>query len=107
MIEEIDTSIENVKSKKFLAQNIQEIWDIIKKEQIALLVSICTQSQDYSIALRHKTCLQRTALPGALSLLSPQPTGETLTFSLLIVQGETSWERMGCGATGQPRTGPF
>jgi methyl-accepting chemotaxis protein len=32
MIEDIDTSIkENAKSKKFLTQNIQEIWDTMKR----------------------------------------------------------------------------
>ena len=31
-IEEISTSVkENIKSKKFLTQNIQEIWDTIKR----------------------------------------------------------------------------
>ena len=34
MIEEIDTSVkENAKSKKFLTQNIQEIWGIMKNAE--------------------------------------------------------------------------
>jgi len=37
----------------------------------------CTQGWGYATALRHKTCPQRASLPGALSLLSPQPTGRT------------------------------
>ena len=33
MIEEIDSSVkENVKSNKFLTQNIQEIWDNMKRQ---------------------------------------------------------------------------
>ena len=38
MIEDIDTSIkENVKSKKFLTQNIQEIWDIMKRPNLRII----------------------------------------------------------------------
>ena len=33
IIEEIDTLVkENVKSNKFLTQNMEEIWDAVKKE---------------------------------------------------------------------------
>ena len=37
-IEEIDTSVkENVKSKKFLTQNIQEIWDTMKRPNLRII----------------------------------------------------------------------
>ena len=38
MIEEIDTSgKENVKSKKCLTQNIQEIWDTMKRPNLRIM----------------------------------------------------------------------
>jgi hypothetical protein len=38
IIEEIHTSVkENVKSKKFLTQNIQEIWDIMKRPNLRII----------------------------------------------------------------------
>ena len=38
MIEETDTSVkENVKSKKFLTQNIQEIWDTTKSQNLRII----------------------------------------------------------------------
>ena len=37
MIEEMDTLVkENVKSKKFLTQNIQEIWDTMKRRNLRI-----------------------------------------------------------------------
>jgi hypothetical protein len=36
-MEEIDTSVkENAKSKKFLTQNIQEIWDTMKRSNLRI-----------------------------------------------------------------------
>lgn len=37
-IEEIDMSVkENVRSKTFLTQNIQEIWDIVKRPNLRIM----------------------------------------------------------------------
>lgn len=73
----------------------------------SLLVSISTQSQDYSTALGHKTCPQKAGLPGPISLLSPQPMGQTsLSPHWLSKQRHLSGTQ-GSGATRRPRTRHF
>jgi len=51
MIEEMDTVVkENVKSKSFLTQNIQEIWDAIKRPNLFRIIGIEEREEFSSLA---------------------------------------------------------
>lgn len=94
------------KKKLFLVKHLPICLLQQKHSLIRQFPDLYPELRSVSIDLGHKTYLQRTGLPEALSLLSPKHTGGTPLSPHWLSKERSAWSAQGKGAAKLPRTEP-